>query len=1275
MAEGLADAPLDTDATIYAFRRNVVVAASAGTGKTYRLTALYVLLALGLTSMGERDDRTAAKAVSPERIVATTFSRAAAAEIAARVERALREIAGWDGEGPLEQVTFGAVIAARAEILGQRLDRGELQKRAGEALGRWPSARIDTLHGVARRVVQRHALAIGLAPGTRVLDEEEAQALADLAVDEALGAALTAGGERAEAARGLIVSAGSVWATRQKVLRLLDRLDEEGLTPAELTLADHLGEGRAAAAALLALARRLAALGSSTFREPAAALAAALARAPRDDLLPEAAEASLMELFTRRLPARGKRLPPDDELDDFIGELHGKTKADRAAGLAALLRHAPGLAAREAGLLALLEDARARLAAGKRRAGALGFGDLLRTARDTLRDRPEIARAAREEIDALLVDEFQDQSRVQRDLVYLLRERDDAAEQRAPGAAPEAAGLRPHGLFLVGDRKQSIYGFRGADVAVSSRIAAELAGRAAGIALALPEAAWASTTPVADFAALRESRRSGAAILAFVNAFAARDFAGERPTGTPPRAFEIAYGPAEHLEPAAGAAVGPGRVVFIPDDGSSPEGADPIVRESSGAAREAHVAAAYVAGVTHGASDREDVVRYQDVAILARRRSTIPLVELALARLDIPYVVAGRALYDAPEVRDVAAILRLLLDPRDRLAMAAVLRGPVVALSDTALALLSIPGRGLAVPVLGRWPVARAPVDPPAPPPDLVDPSRLAPDERARLEAFRARFAEIRGAALRLPPGEAIRAATAVFDLDRVLAALPRAEARLGNLDRLVTIARRRGGTLAAFVRWLERRMRDDADEAEAAVFSPEDDAVRLTTIHASKGLDFPVVVLVDLNAEPRGDHAGLGFVADGAGARLVVRHYAPRGSSRALAPLLTATLRAAQSEARAREQAERRRLTYVAVTRARHTLALVASASPPRPGSALRSLVAGLAAGDVAVTATTPATALLAEARPAPPRPPAPVPAEAALPPRPRSSPAREIAIDAAGLALFRECPRRFRLRRLLGIEEPAGSSQLDLFAAADAPEPIADLPPPVADDPALDPSPRSRAPHVVLARWPRRAFGRPTDGLAVEARLVAAGLPPGDAETERLARALASFLAGPYARAVRAEASAPIGDEAFVIGIDAAGREPRRLLLRGTIDLRVDRAGDRVDVLAVSEARARAVAGAPEAALRAAALAVARSRPAAAVRAGVLFLGGGAEIVWLPGGGPEGTLTAADHARFADEAGALAQRLAEATHDESFEGIPRARCQKLGCGFLAACHGTQAV
>ncbi|MEJ7734703.1 MAG: UvrD-helicase domain-containing protein [Polyangiaceae bacterium] len=134
------------DARIFAFQRNVVVAASAGTGKTHRLTGLYLMLVLGLTSMGQ-DAASAAPPLSPERIVATTFSRDAAQEMSRRIEAALRAAAGGT---PGEPLPYAEVIAARQAALGVLVAEGELRERAALALRRWSSARIDTLHGWPR---------------------------------------------------------------------------------------------------------------------------------------------------------------------------------------------------------------------------------------------------------------------------------------------------------------------------------------------------------------------------------------------------------------------------------------------------------------------------------------------------------------------------------------------------------------------------------------------------------------------------------------------------------------------------------------------------------------------------------------------------------------------------------------------------------------------------------------------------------------------------------------------------------------------------------------------------------------------------------------------------------------------------------------------------------------------------------------------------------------------------------------------------------------------
>ncbi|MGK3982100.1 UvrD-helicase domain-containing protein [Sorangium sp. So ce136] len=1333
------------DALIYAFRRNVVVAASAGTGKTHRLTALYVLLTLGLTSLGRPDARAAAPPVSPDRIVATTFSRAAAREIAHRIERSLREIARWDGEA---SIPFADILRARQAAVGAGSGAAppaaELRKRAEEALARLPAARIDTLHGVAKQIVDRHAIALGLSPAARILDEEEAQALSDLAVDEALSRALAEGGERAEAARALVAATGSVEAARSEVTRLLDRLDEDGLTPRRLALSDHAAEARALSRELQRLAAESAALGSAAFREPASALAAALGREGGGAFFPAgAASAPLVELLTQRKPHKSKCTPADEALLAFRETLPGETHRDKAQQLLGFLREAPALSRREARIVDLLEEIRERLSAIRRTEGGLGFGDLLRAARDGLRDDPAIGAAVRESADVLLVDEFQDTSAVQRDLVYLLRERDDAALARPAGVAPTAAGLHGHGLFLVGDRKQSIYGFRGADVSIFCRVCAELAGAAAGRALELSPSLW-SPDPSADFVALRESRRSTPELLAFINAFSARDFSQDRAReegpgasarAPSPREFEIAYSAAEHLVAAPGAAAqGPTDVVLVHDDGSAPDGVDALVRDARGQLREALIAAAYIARRVRGAGGDGAAggaagaaggdLRFRDVAVLARRRSTIPLVELALARLEIPYVVAGRALFDAAEVRDVAAILRLLLDPHDRLALATVLRGPMVALSDTALAILAPPGRGLTVPLLGRWTSAAAAQGGRAPWPEDDEPAdarplpalaRLPAADRERLEAFRARFSGLRRAALRSTPGEAIRAAVSVFDLDRVLAALPRAQARLGNVDRLVSIARRRGGSLASFVRWLERRIRDEADEPEAAVFSPDDDAVRLTTIHASKGLDFPAVVLLDLNAEPRADQPGLSYIpaAGDRAAALLVRHHARRldrpsrlgtpedaaaSAHGPLLPISTPALQAARAEVRARERAERQRLTYVAITRARRELVLVGAAAKPRSGSAWLTLTANAdprptssaadadprptsAATDAeapAPLARTISTALEARSLLAEAKPPAPgTDAYARAAPVPRPAPAagparaQTVRIATASLATFQGCARRFRLRHLLGITEPAGEGQLGLFDVEGPPELPGEERVELED--GADPRPPGRAAHRVLQRWPHARWGEPTEAADVIARLGFEGLTLHSPDALRTAEGIARFLEGPFARQARDEEATLLREEAFVLDIEpqsADGRPGARLALALAIDLAVLHPGGHIDVVEYKRARPRADLAPYELRLRASALALRKRYPDRPIRAGVLFLGA-AEPAWLRTSGPMGTIADEEHARFERELARLAERLSEARGEGRFDGVPVEACRALRCGFVRACHG----
>jgi ATP-dependent helicase/nuclease subunit A len=1280
------------DALLYAFRRNVVVAASAGTGKTYRLTALYVLLTLGLTSMGQADERRAREPIGPERIVATTFSRAAAQEISDRVQARLSEIAAWSDDGHAPELS--AVLGARLAALDDPPALPDIKRRAADALARLSGTRIDTLHGLAQQIVKMHALALGVAAEARVVEEDEAQALAALAVDETLGAALEAGGARAEAARALVAASGGVPGARTQVSRLLDRLDEEGLTPSDLALAEHLAQARALVGPLKSVAETCAS-GPGRAKECAEALIRGLASASPEDMLPAAAEGPLRDFLATRMTA--KKTPADEALMAFREDLPGDSNPKKAAQVIAFLREAPRLNARERAIVALLEDARARLSSLRRREGVLSFGDMLRVARDGLRDQPEIASAVRAGIDALLVDEFQDTSRAQRDIVYLLREQEGS--DRPKGQGPTAEGLLGHGLFLVGDRKQSIYGFRGADVAIFSRITGELCGPLAREALALPASICASTAR-ADLVALRESRRSGETILSFVNAFSAHDFSAGRDGSA--RDFEVTYGPADHLTPVqtmgsppgeASSAPKPpaaaaGEVVLIEDDGISPPHAEPIVRNAKGSMREALLAAAWTARFV-----RSGQGAFKDVAILARRRRTLPLVELALARLDVPYVVSGRALYDTPEVRDVAAVLRLLVDRRDRLALATVLRGPAVGLSDAALAWLATPDAGLSLPIERSD----------APKLLLALPAweHLGASDRTRLEDFVRRFVELRRAILRLHPADAIRAALAAFDLDRVFAAMPRAETRIGNVDRLLGVARRRGGTLGGFVRWLDRRMRDDADEREEAVFSDEEDAVRLLTIHASKGLDFPVVITVDLDAGVQPRSVGLTLASlDGERLTLVLPHHPPRpdpladealealarGDKTSYDALGTAALVAGRELSVARERAERQRLTYVAITRPKRSLVLVGVPQPAEgkrrraSGSAFESLKNALDKPEIrgALTRIERGSALLDEALARPGDAGLSTALTGPAPPRPERPPTRMLSIATTPLSLFQGCARRFRLRQLLGFDEPLGTGYVEL----DPPEtqaPGAESGAEGDTDPTyeLDPRMRGLAAHAVLELWPREGFGMPTDGVEVKRRLTLAGLRPDLPESTRIAEGITRFLEGPYTREIREQGLRMLREEPFVLTIElspAPDGTPRALALRGAVDLVAFRPDGTVDVVDYKLSRPRKDLAVYAFQLCAYALSMHRREPGRPIRAGVVFLAGGpGDPVFLPAEGPGGTISPAEHERFARELAALGERFAEARWADRFDAVPLDGCRKLHCGFVGACYGPE--
>jgi ATP-dependent helicase/nuclease subunit A len=369
-----------------------------------------------------------------------------------------------------------------------------------------------------------------------------------------------------------------------------------------------------------------------------------------------------------------------------------------------------------------------------------------------------------------------------------------------------------------------------------------------------------------------------------------------------------------------------------------------------------------------------------------------------------------------------------------------------------------------------------------------------------------------------------------------------------------------------------------------------------------------------------------------------------------------------------------------VAITRARRELVLISPAAAPRRGSAWATL-----SGDEAALAPTfgafedAATLLGARLEPGRQSPPgllepasaAPASLVVAPPERPAASPSRELAVATTPLGTFDGCARRFRLRHLVGLDEPVATGQLDLFGGAPPDEPEVEL---ERDD--ADPRELGRAAHRVLERWPAERWGDAVQARDVAARLEAEGLPARGAETARVADAVARFLSGPYVRALRDAGATLLREREVVLRVPFAGvpaTEGRSLLVRGAIDLVAARDDGTVDVVDYKLSRPRADLSAYAFQLRTYALWVARARPSARVRAGIVFLGGGAATapVFLSSGSTGDFIGPDDHARFERELAGLGARFAVARWSDRYDAVPLDRCRTLRCGFVAACHG----
>jgi ATP-dependent helicase/nuclease subunit A len=303
-----------------------------------------------------------------------------------------------------------------------------------------------------------------------------------------------------------------------------------------------------------------------------------------------------------------------------------------------------------------------------------------------------------------------------------------------------------------------------------------------------------------------------------------------------------------------------------------------------------------------------------DVAVLLRASTDVSLFERAIADRGLPtYVAGGRGYWSQQQVLDLRAYLAALANPRDELALYSLLASPLVGASLDALATIGLRSRELSRDLW--WTLEEAfGGDGSA---GLAD--ALRDRDCSRIAAFVRRFVAEREAAPRLSLETLIDRAVTGSGYDRTVLRMPGGERRMANVRKLMRLAREyeaeEGRELRGFIDFVAEQDLLSAREGQAPLETEGIDAVRLMTIHAAKGLEFPVVCVADLGRQGRDDKDALRVTDDG---RVGISIASIGGGSTAGMELEEIK----EDQARLSDE-EERRVFYVAMTRAQEHLVL----------------------------------------------------------------------------------------------------------------------------------------------------------------------------------------------------------------------------------------------------------------------------------------------------------------------------------------------------------------
>ena len=762
------------------------------------------------------------------------------------------------------RIREGLEGASRGAHLDQPYDQVE-RGRCRDALASLENAFIMTLHGFSARILGEAPIEAGLPPGFGVADTMTSSVSADDAWRSFLDEVLEDQGVRPQLLAGLTIDP-RILTTLHDIAGAMsgswDRLVDHPLQVRPLPRID----GHEVIAALdVALKDR----GQWPSDDNLTACLEGRTTATADALDRANDPMDVLELLAPKLVAKGGQAPAWSNA--------GLSKADVVAALAdaedARLTLLGDIGAAVAETLASRVQDWVLLEAERRRSeGSLDFHDLLVFARDLLRDNPSVRQRLHRTWPVLMVDEFQDTDPLQVEIVHLLAgSHDDQAVAGQETKSWMEVPVQEGRLFFVGDAKQSIFRFRRADIETF---------RAVG------------TQYRQGQTALTVNFRSVPGVIGAANAVFQSLIGDDDSSG-------IDYLPLQEFRKTMPAnAVAPVQLLGEPTDADM---ATIRMRES------AHIADLIVRAKAEGwvVGKEPRKASYGDVAILLPTRTSLGSLERALQARDVPYRVESRSLVWATDaVRDLVTILQAVDNPSDEVAVLAALRHPGLACTDVTLLEWRAAG--------GRWSyMAKTPESLPMDHPVAAGLSELRRWHEARWW---------------MPVNELVASLVSDLRLIELTATTKRPRDHWRRIRFLVDQSRAwcdaGGSGLGGFVDWAVGQIDNEADVLETVVPESDDDAVRILTVHGSKGLEFPITIVAGL-ASTGGRPSNLVWDVDG------------KPQIRLKAGALETHGYADANKLDDKEsKLESTRLLYVALTRAMDYLVLGCYHKPPNTGA-----------------------------------------------------------------------------------------------------------------------------------------------------------------------------------------------------------------------------------------------------------------------------------------------------------------------------------------------------